>query len=123
MLQTAIESDQPIPDGASLRRWPRYSIDVEVKVVALSEDGSTNFFYGRGGEVGEGGMAIFVAREFAKGDVVRIIAKFPYADRALECHAIIRNRSSYCYGMEFLGLGSTEREYVSRTCHFLSMVQ
>ena len=123
MLQARPETTQVPPDIASRRRFPRFPVDVEVKVVREGGDGSSNFYYGRGSEVGEGGMAVFVAREFSLGEVVRVIAKFPYASRPLECSAIVRNRSSYCYGIEFLGLGLSEREFVARTCHFLSMIQ
>jgi len=123
MLEARLDQTPEFRNYALQRRWPRYSIDVEVKVSAEISPGSVTHRWGRASEIGEGGMAIFVAHEFDIGDAIRIAAKFPYAGRALECVAIVRNRNSYCYGVEFLGLGHSEREFVSRTCRFLSIIQ
>ena len=123
MQESKTEQTKTAANPADRRRFPRYPVDVEVKVVREGSDGVNTFFHGRRSEVGEGGLAVFVAHEFTLGDVVRVITRFPYSTRPLECHAVVRNRDSYCYGMEFVGLGEGEREFIARTCRFLAMIQ
>ncbi len=110
-------------DGAEKRRYSRYSIDVSVKVRINSIGGVTSYCYGRGNDLSQGGMSVHVAHELRVGSVVRLILTLPHAERAIECDAVVRNRHSYRYGMEFVTLRAEDRDLVERACKMLGVLQ
>ena len=105
------------------RRWPRYSLDVAIKVAVVNSVGLTTQCFGRGNDISEGGMAIFVAHELPVGTKIRLTLTLPYAERPIICQACVRSRSSYRYGIEFTDLGAFDKELLTRTCRSLSLVQ
>jgi len=120
----AIPTGVAVPvDGAEKRRYPRYTIDISVKVRVNSIGGVTSYSYGRGNDLSLGGMSIHVAHELTPGSIVRLILTLPHAERQIECDAIVRNRRSYCYGMEFINLRPDDRALVDRCCKMLGVLQ
>lgn len=114
------------PDQTGLsekRRFPRYSIDVAVKVKVKTSSGISSYCYGRGGDISEGGMAINVSHELSRGKTIHLCLTLPHCDRAIECDAIVRHRSQYHYGLEFQGLAEPDRELLLRACRALGIVQ
>ncbi len=106
-----------------LRRFPRYPINVSVKVFVPSDGGGANCCYGHGTEIGEGGMAIYVAREFDIGAAVNVQLTLPCTSYMIQSNAQIRNRKRYCYGVEFTGLQQRDRDYLKLMCRGLSLIQ
>jgi PilZ domain-containing protein len=89
------------PALSTLRRWPRYKLDLPVRVIA--EKGSkTMIVQGRGNELNEGGLALFVGMELAMGQHVSVEFTPPYSGQPMRARAIVRNRSGYTYGVEFM---------------------
>jgi c-di-GMP-binding flagellar brake protein YcgR len=105
------------------RRFPRYSIDVAVKVKVKTSSGISSYCYGRGGDISEGGMAINVSHELSRGKTIHLSLTLPHCERAIECDAIVRHRSQYHYGLEFQGLADNDRELLLRACRALGVVQ
>jgi hypothetical protein len=95
------------------RRWPRYQISVPI-IVVVRRAGKTVLANGRGTELNEGGMAIFASTELRPGDEVEVSFTPPYGSTPIEVRCMIRNRSGYTYGAEFLSGTPAEAESVAQ---------
>lgn len=111
------------PAVAEKRRYRRYRIDVAVKVRVKTSSGIASYCYGRGGDISEGGMAVDVAHELTRGNVIRLSVTLPHCERAIECEAVVRHRSQFHYGLEFRDLAEKDRELLMRACQALGVVQ
>ena len=91
----------PQPGYATLRRWPRYKVDVPVRVIT---QGMTKvaIIQGRGSELNNGGMAVFAGTELAIGAQVLVEFTPPYSGDPIRVRCFVRNRSGYRYGVEFI---------------------
>ena len=98
---------------AAERRWPRFRLDVRVRVVAQRET-KPLIVNGRGNEVSEGGLAIFVGMEARLGERLWVEFTPPYSSEPLRVPAVVRNRSGYRYGIEFDAENLEETEKVAR---------
>lgn len=105
------------------RKWKRYSIDIAVKVKVSGSDGISTYCYGRGNDVGEGGMCLYIAHELKVGRVIDLTLTLPYSDRPIQCKVVVRNRESFKYGVEFKELGTIDREILFETCRKLGVIQ
>ncbi|HVP44315.1 MAG TPA: PilZ domain-containing protein [Terriglobales bacterium] len=85
----------------ALRRWPRYKLEVPLRIVA-HKGGKTAIVQGRGNELNEGGMAIFAGIELALTEEIAVEFTPPYSGDPIRVRAIVRNRKGYSYGVEFL---------------------
>ena len=83
------------------RRWPRYKIDVPIRVIAPKGD-KIAIVSGRGNELNEGGMEVFGGLELVIDEQVTIEFTPPYTGRPIRVRARVRNRRGYTYGVEFL---------------------
>jgi PilZ domain len=95
----ATEVVMPQQGYARMRRWPRYRINVPVRLVVQRPD-KTVIVSGRGMELNEGGMALFAGVELKPGQRVEIEFTPPYG-QPLRVRSTVRNRSGYNYGTEF----------------------
>lgn len=85
----------------ALRRWPRYKLEVPLRIVA-QKNGKTAIVQGRGNELNEGGMAIFAGIELTPEEEIAVEFTPPYSGQPIRVRAIVRNRKGYSYGVEFL---------------------
>jgi hypothetical protein len=92
-----------------MRRWPRYRINVPVRVVVQRPD-KTVIVSGRGMALSEGGMAIFAGIELKVGQRVEIEFTPPYDGQPLRVCGTVRNRNGYNYGIEFLLLSREDKQ-------------
>ena len=104
----ATEVVMPQPGYARMRRWPRYRINVPVRVVVQRPD-KTVLVSGRGMELNEGGMALFAGVELKLGQRVEIEFTPPYG-QPLRVRSTVRDRSGYNYGTEFLLLNGEDKQ-------------
>ncbi|PYX82652.1 MAG: hypothetical protein DMG70_14210 [Acidobacteria bacterium] len=88
------------------RRWQRHEADLPVSVVICDGDSRTRVA-GRGTEISEGGMAVFAGVDLKPYDLMEIEFEAPSQARVI---AVIRNRSGYCFGLEFLTPLSPDQE-------------
>lgn len=102
--------------GTTTRRYPRYKIDIRVRLIP---PGSTKSIYGRGSEMGQGGMAIFAELELALGDRVEVEVPILSSSQPLRVAAIVRNRIGFRYGVEFVDLAPEHRTELMRLCEFM----
>lgn len=89
------------PQHSTLRRWPRYHLDLPVRVIA-TKAGKTTITQGRGNELNEGGLALFVGLELSPNEQVAVEFTPPYSGVPMRARCVVRNRSGYTYGMEFV---------------------
>lgn len=88
------------PSYPKMRRWPRYNLDVPIRVIA-SVPSKVKIVSGRGRDISEGGMMVFAGIELRVDDIVEIEFTPPFGG-PLRVAASIRNRNGYYYGLEFL---------------------
>ncbi|MGA8151071.1 MAG: PilZ domain-containing protein [Terriglobales bacterium] len=82
----------------SIRRWPRHQVSLPVRI-ATGESVST--IDGLATEISRGGMALYGGVPLEAGDLMAV--EFPTASPV--CVAgIVRNRSGFCFGLEFLSV-------------------
>ena len=108
-------------DWRAVRRVPRYSIDVTVRIT-LVKNAQKQTLSGRGSELSEMGMAAYIPAELNIGDRVTIEMMLPYSREALSLVAIVRNRSGFRYGMEFKDTTDAQRQTILRTCSALALL-
>ncbi len=105
------------------RRWNRYHVDLRVKVVTGAATNNRDYF-GRGSDISEGGMRVFVPAELAIGDAITIEVPLPYSEQKLAIRGVIRNRLGFSYGIEYACTTTpAEREQIARTCKALALLQ
>jgi hypothetical protein len=97
----------PQPGYAKVRRWPRYRINVPVRVVVQKPE-KTVIASGRGTELNEGGMSIFAGIELQNGQRVGVEFTPPYG-QPLRVRGTVRDRNGYNYGVEFLLLSPEDK--------------
>ncbi len=69
---------------------------------------------GRGNELSEGGMAVTAGVELKVGREVAVEFTPPYTGIPIRVRGIVRNRTGYRYGMEFLTENAVETEQVNQ---------
>jgi len=104
----ATEVVMPQHGYARMRRWPRYRINVPVRLVVQRPD-KTVIVSGRGMELNEGGMALFAGVELKPGQRVEIEFTPPYG-QPLRVRGTVRDRNGYNYGTEFLLLNREDKQ-------------
>lgn len=97
----------------ALRRWPRYKLEVPLRVIA-HKAGKAVIVQGRGNELNEGGMAVFAGIELALGEEVAVEFTPPYSGQPIRVRALVRNRTGYSYGVEFLTATIEDNQNVSQ---------
>jgi hypothetical protein len=80
------------------RRWSRHPVELPVRVVPRGGD-SKFAIQGRGIEISEGGMTLYAGLPLKPGDFMDLEFQTPGHTRV---SAIIRSRTGYCFGLEFL---------------------
>jgi hypothetical protein len=100
-------------DKRARRRWPRIHLDVPIRVI-VHRVGKTSVFVGRGNELGQGGMSLTAGVELRLGDEAEIEFTPPYSGLPIRIRGVVRNRSGYRYGMEFVAGDDQELEEVQR---------
>ncbi len=103
----------------TMRRYPRVKSDIRVRVFSPPTDPTADSF-GRGYDISEAGMAIYVPLELSEGQQVLVMIDVPQCRVRLGLTAVVRNRKGYRYGVEFLALTNTERKELKRALDGLS---
>ncbi|MBZ5546492.1 MAG: PilZ domain-containing protein [Acidobacteriia bacterium] len=109
----------PQPKYASQRRWPRYKVDVPVRVIVQSV-AKVAIVQGRGSELNNGGMAIFAGTELSIDAQVIVEFTPPYSGQPIRVRCFVKNRTGYRYGVEFITESDDDYESVNRIESVLS---
>jgi len=97
----ATDLAEPQTNYPIARRWPRYQINVPVRVITQPPRKVT-VVQGRGRELNAGGLAVFAGTELSIDDPVAVEFTPPYSGQPIRVRCLVRNRSGYNYGVEFI---------------------
>src|SRR5512138_3014009 len=95
----------PSPAYARMRRWPRFSVELPVRIYG---DVPQTVRDGRGTNLNAGGMAVHATVDLRVGDQIAIEFAPPGVERAVTARCFIRNRSAETYGVEFIAENDTD---------------
>ena len=95
------------------RRWPRYKLDLPVRVI-VQKDMKAIIAQGRGTELNEGGLAVFAGLELTVYEEAAVEFTPPYSGQPIRVRCLVRDRKGYVYGLEFLTTTEEDRENVER---------
>ena len=86
--------------GEYERRWHRLHVNLPVQISVKSPD-CLRIVTGRGSELNEGGLAVYVSVELEIGE--RVVVELPAPDSGppLRLEAVVCNRRGYLYGLRF----------------------
>lgn len=103
----------PVPDAEpGLRRnVPRHGLSVPLDVIAL-RSGIPDSLPGRCTDISEAGLGAAVAGELAVNQPVALEMKLPHLALPLRTRAIVRHRSQFHYGLQFVNLSVEQREMI-----------
>ena len=104
-----------------MRRSPRVKSDIRVRVFVPPKNPTADSF-GRGYDLSESGMAVYVPLELTVGQQVLVVLEIPQCRVRLALAATVRNASGYRYGIEFAALTNTERKELKRALDGLVQV-
>lgn len=123
MIREATLAKQRSGEAEELRNHPRYRVDIRLKVITgIANNGKPLF--GRGSDISEGGMRVFVPADLAIGELVTIELTVPYSEQKLTVRGVLRNRLGFSYGVEYSASTTlAERQVISRACKALSLVE
>jgi len=100
----------PVDDLSADRRWQRFHFDVPIRLIF--ENGQhTRVAEGRGTELNEGGLGLYVGIELEIGDPVEVELTVPFYCLSLKLHGVVRNRpgNGYYYGIQFVDTNANQR--------------
>ncbi len=106
-------------DSQTLRRFPRYPLDVRVSVHAF-RSGESVSFWGRSNEIGEDGVGATLTGELEAGEVVSMELSLPMSPFPIKFRALVRYRDGLRHGFEFLTMSAALRDEIRRVCESLS---
>jgi hypothetical protein len=101
----------------TLRRWPRYKVEVPVRVIP-EKPVKMALLHGRGSRLNGGGMSLFAGAELAVNEQLAIEFTPPGAQQCVAVRCFVRNRNGYIYGVEFI----TENDQDYKSVGYLEFV-
>ncbi len=104
------------------RRYPRIKSDVRVRALFPSYAPALDTF-GRGYDISEGGMAIYVPLDLAPEQELLVVFDVPPTRQRLGVRAVVRYASGYRYGVEFQSLDEHDRSELRRALDELTGIQ
>jgi hypothetical protein len=107
--------------GRSARRWERHAVTIPISV-SLFMDGEPCKLRAQASDVSKGGLSMFSTREIAIGVSLQVDFVLPYSSTPLALRGVIRTRSGFNYGIEFLSPTPEQQEIIERTCRVFSML-
>jgi hypothetical protein len=108
-------------EGRPARRWERHTVEISI-AVSFSEDGKQCKISAQASDVSKGGLALFTTRELAIGVYLRLEFKLPYSSSPLVIQGVVRTRSGFNYGIEFVSPTPDHQEIIERACRVFSLL-
>jgi PilZ domain len=105
---------------ARARRYARYEFETDLTVTILGMEGSETA-RGCSLNINEAGIAGLFAAEWDLGASVNLQFSVPFTSTPVRVRAIVRNRTSYQYGFEFIDLTPEHSNTINRTCRMLGL--
>ncbi len=103
------------------RRYQRYEIDTQLQVTLGLEQRGT--LRGRSLNISEAGIAGVFVTVWDVGAPVCLEFSVPVTSNPVRVGAVVRSRSGYRYGFEFVDLSPEQREIINKTCRTLALLE
>ena len=107
---------------AQTRRYPRIKSDIRVRALAPPEQPALESF-GRGFDISEGGMAIYIPMELAEQQKILLVFEVPLSRQKLGIRASVRYARQNRYGVEFEALCDDDRARLRSALYDLALIQ
>ncbi len=114
--------DSQIPQGRPRRRWERHDVTIPVTVTTVV-NGERSSFGGQACDMSIGGLRLFLTREVEPGTSLQMEFPLPYHSAELVVRGVVRNRSGFTHGVEFVGPTRDQQEMIDRTCSVLGLLR
>jgi len=98
------------------RRHPRYTLEKDIRVYPRN----CSVVRGHTVDISESGVSAMLRVEVPMGEVVRLEFSLPTGD--VEVHALVRQRSAFRYGFQFVEASSAQ-DVIGRACRQLAVEQ
>ncbi|MGO8797011.1 MAG: PilZ domain-containing protein [Candidatus Sulfotelmatobacter sp.] len=108
--------------NAERRRWERYAIKIRTKIT-ISRSGKSWSIYGEATDVSRGGLKLFIPRDLESGFTILMELSLPYQSQQMAIRGILRNRSGFSYGIEFVNPTPYEQDTIAKCCKALRLMQ
>ncbi len=108
--------------NADIRRYPRIKSDIRVRALAPPDEPALESF-GRGFDISEGGMAIYVPLELAPQQEILLVFEVPLSRQKLGIRASVRYARENRYGVEFQPLQDVDRARLRSALYDLALIQ
>jgi len=106
---------------SAVRRWPRYKMELRLKVLVLENAKPTPVF-GRSSSLSQGGMGAYIPCEIRVGAAVLLEVTFPGSAKEVRISAVVRNAEGFRYGLEFEHLSEDIRAMITKSCEGSSLL-
>lgn len=117
-----MKRDEQYESRINTRQHQRYELETEL-TANICRGERREAMRGQCLNINEGGIAGLFAIGWDVGTSVNLQFSVPIATAPLRVSAVVRNRTSYRYGFEFINLTPEQRETISRTCRTLGLLQ
>ncbi len=108
--------------GAQDRRWPRYKVNVRLRV-SYENAGYPASAFGRANNLSHGGLGAYIPCRIPIGTTVALELTFPYSSNEVKLNAIIRSCEGFRYGLEFTQVPLTTQDMILKSCHMPVLLQ
>jgi PilZ domain len=102
------------------RRYQRYEFETDLTATIPGVERS-EMTRGCSLNINEAGIAALFAMEWDIGVSVHLQFSVPFATAPVRVRAVVRNRTSYRYGFEFVDVAPEHRGTINRTCRMLGL--
>src|SRR5437879_243587 len=116
---TCAEGQEPVMNR---RRYQRYEIDTQLHVTLLGLE-QRGTLRGRSLNISEAGIAGVFVTVWDVGTLVCLEFSVPVTSNPVRVGAVVRSRSGYRYGFEFVDLSPEQREIINKTCRTLALLE
>jgi len=104
------------------RSSERHNVTINVNV-EIFVDGKYATFAGQASDISKGGLRLFLTRELEPGTAVKMEFVLPYNSAECTIRGVVRNKSGFMHGVEFINTTAFQEQMIERTCHVFSLLR
>lgn len=108
--------------GAERRESPRAHVDIRLRANVMLE-GRKASVQGRGNDLSRTGVSVFLPVDLMLGEQIEVELSLPYTSEPLRVRAIVRNRRSFTYGLQFHHLSHAQLATIEKNCTALQLLK
>ena len=109
-------------DLKTRRRWERHDVTIAVNIETVV-NGERSSFSGQASDISQGGLRLFLTRSLDPGTSVRMEFQLPYHSDELVIRGVVRNRSGFTHGVEFITPTPFQQQMIERTCNVFGLLR